>query len=558
MKRIALNVSLIGAAAMLAAACTVSAESGGPDRDAGCDPELLAALGQWADAGFSGTVAIDGGDHYCRAAFGLADAAAGTANSDATVFGIGSVGKAFTAAAVLDLVDADVFALGDRAGDLLPGLGGPAADVTVEQLLLHTGGIEGSHGADHRPLERDEAIAAISALESAFTPGTDYLYSNAGYSLLALIIDEQSGSSYREYLDEQILTLLSGHVGGFWDGEPAPAGPRAIGYVDGAPAPESGGFAGPHWAMAGNGDLAMTAAELGACTAALFSGEILSPDAVDLLLGTGWDHGDGTAEIPGWVSLEAELLGVPVIGASGGGGDTGHSAVATWLPETGTTVAIASNTDEVLPDEVLEVLLPALVTGGPMAVPDARADVDPAELQAREGLYALESGSTLTVAAEDDGLVVTADGADAVAAMFGSDDFTAEDAAAHEEAVRALLDGESAVGRAELDAIEAEIGPITGIELAGTTEEDGELHTYVRVTGEDGDMLAWYALDEQGRIAALEYDAGPPAFTLVPTDAGEYRPDEPIAAEAAVAVSFQDGLMTVNGPAGPVDARRAA
>ncbi|GLI42715.1 serine hydrolase domain-containing protein [Glycomyces algeriensis] len=551
MKRIA----IISAAAMLAAACSSTSDvDPGPDR--ACDPALADALGAWAEVGFSGTVAIDGGGLDCQAAFGLADAEAGTANTEETVFGIGSVSKAFAAAAVLDLVDAGVFTLDAAAGELLPGLGGPAAEATVEQLLLHTSGIEGGHGTDHRPLDRDEAIAAISALESAFEPGTDYLYSNAGYSLLALIVDEQSGSSYREYLDEAILAIPGGHAGGFWDGEPTPAGPRAIGYTDGAPAPETGGFAGPHWAMAGNGDLAMTAAELSDWTQALFAGEIIAPDAVDLLLGTVFDHGDGTAEIPGWVSIGPDMLGVPVIGASGGGGDTGHNAVATWLPETGTSIAITGNTDDVLPDELLEVLLPALVTGEPMEVPDERVEVDPAELQAREGVYTLDSGSTLTAAAEDQALTVTADGADAVAAMFGSDDFAAEDAAAHEDAVLALLDGESAAGRAEREAIEADTGPVTGIDLAGTVDAGGELHTYVRISGEDGDMLAWYALDEQDQIAAVEYDAGPPAFTLIPTGEGQYRPDEPIAAEAAVAVSFQDEVMTVDGPAGAVDAAR--
>ncbi|SDD59775.1 serine hydrolase domain-containing protein [Glycomyces harbinensis] len=292
------RISPILAVAMLAAACTANSDTN-PAAEAACDPDLAAALSAWADAGFSGTVAIDGGGLDCRAAFGLADVAAGTANTDATVYGIGSVSKAFTAAAVLDLVDRGVFALGDRAGALLPGLGGPAADVTVEQLLLHTGGLEGGHGADHRPLDREEAIAAIRGLESAFPPGGEYLYSNAGYSLLALIVDEQSGSSYREYMTEEVLTLPGGRIGGFWDGEPVPSGPRAVGYTDGEPASESGGFAGPHWAMAGNGDLAMTAGELADWTTALFAGEIISPEAVDLLLGTGFDHGEGSSEIPG-------------------------------------------------------------------------------------------------------------------------------------------------------------------------------------------------------------------------------------------------------------------
>ncbi|SDD59755.1 hypothetical protein [Glycomyces harbinensis] len=250
------------------------------------------------------------------------------------------------------------------------------------------------------------------------------------------------------------------------------------------------------------------------------------------------------------------MLGVPVVGASGSGGDTGHSAVTTWLPETGTTITIASNTDDVLPEELLEVVLPALAAGEPIQVPDERADVDPAELQAREGVYTLDSGSTLTVAADDDGLVVTADGADAVAAMFGSDDFAAEDVAAHEDAVLTLLDSDSAVGRAERAAIETDLGPLTDIELAGTADEDGELHTYVRVSGQDGDMLVWYALDEQGQIGAVEYGADPPAFTLVPTSQGEYRPADPIIGDAAISVTFQDDLMTVTGSETAIDAQR--
>jgi hypothetical protein len=65
-------------------------------------------------------------------------------------------------------------------------------------------------------------------------------------------------------------------------------------------------------------------------------------------------------------------------------------------------------------------------------------------------------------------------------------------------------------------------------------------------------------MEEHGQIAAVEYDAEPPAFTLVPTGEGEYRPDVPVVGDAAVAVSFEDDLMTVTGPAGAVDAHRTA
>ena len=102
------------------------------------------ALSTWEAAGFSGSIAVTGaGAPECVAAFGVADPASGRANTPDTVFSLGSVSKAVTAAAVFRLVDAGALALDDRAGDLVPGLAGPATDATVEQLLVHTSGLAG-------------------------------------------------------------------------------------------------------------------------------------------------------------------------------------------------------------------------------------------------------------------------------------------------------------------------------------------------------------------------------------------------------------------------------
>ncbi|GAA1671481.1 hypothetical protein GCM10009830_16870 [Glycomyces endophyticus] len=544
------RVATIIAAGLLAAGCTSVEEGPGPHAaQEACDPELLSALGKWADAGFSGAVAITGGGADCRAAFGTAD---GTApNTDDTVFAIGSVSKGFTAAAILDLAQDGALALDDPAGALLPGLTGPAADATVEQLLVHTSGLEGDHGdGDHRPLDRDRAVADLSALGSAFEPGTDFLYSNAGYTLLALIVDEATGS-YRDYMAEEILTL----GGGFWDGEPAAPGPRAMGEVDGAPAVENGQFAGPHWALEGNGDLAMTAGQLADWTKALFEGEVIDPAAVEALEATRFDYGDGTAEIPGWVSVGAEVFGVPLVTASGGGGDTGHNAVATWLPDQGVSIAVTSNSERINAGQLAELVVPAVAAGEPLPEPEPRIEADPAELQALAGEYALATGGSYTVTAAEDGLEVAAEGADAVAAMFASPDFAPEDVAAHEAAVLALLDGETEIGREELAAIEAEIGAVEAVELAGTAGED-ELRTYLELATAAGTVLAWYALDEHGGVGALAVDTGPPTFTLVPTAAGEYRRDL-FNVEDGVEVVFTDDAMTVTGPAGTAEAGRS-
>ncbi|WP_199043908.1 serine hydrolase domain-containing protein [Glycomyces salinus] len=544
------RIPTILAAALLAAACTADADTPDePEAAPVCDPGLVSALSAWAEAGYSGSIALtDEAGLACATGFGAADAESGEPNTAATVFAIGSVSKAFTAAAIFDLADAGTLALDDRAGDLLPGLEGPAAAVTVEQLLLHTGGLAGSHGADHEPLDRDEAVEALSGLESAFDPGTDYLYSNSGYTLLALIVDEQSGKAYRGYLAEEILPLS----GGFWDGEPAAPGPRAIGYEGGERAASTGDFEGPHWALAGNGDLAMTAGDLASWTSALFEGEIISPEATALLTETGFDHGDGSTELPGWVALDAAGFGTPVYASTGGGGDTGHQAVTAWLPESGRSITVTSNTDEITAEELLEAVGPALASGEPLPVPETQ-EADPAELRAAEGAYTLETGGTLAVAAEASALAVSAEGADAVEALFEP----TGDVVDHEAAVESLLNGETEAGREELEVLEDDLGPIEEIELAGTVFEESELRTYVRLTTGGETRLAWYALDEHGQIAGVLLGAEPPVFKLVPADDGEFRQQDLSGAGRGVRVRFEDGLMTVTGPGGTVEARRA-
>ncbi|MEV6304582.1 serine hydrolase domain-containing protein [Actinoplanes sp. NPDC051861] len=223
---------MIGVMLAATAACTAQEE---PAPAPACGGELGAALSAWARAGFSGAVAVStGGRFECLAGYGTADDATGAPNTADTVYSIGSVSKAFTATAILKLAESGKLSLDDPVGKLVPAVTGPVGRATVRQVLLHTGGVGGSIGADDQPLDRAAAIAAINKLEPAFPPGTGNAYSNAGYTLLAIIIDTVSGMSYREYTLRHVLTLPGGAVtGGFWHGTPAAAGPAAAGYLDG-------------------------------------------------------------------------------------------------------------------------------------------------------------------------------------------------------------------------------------------------------------------------------------------------------------------------------------
>jgi CubicO group peptidase (beta-lactamase class C family) len=526
-----------------------------------CDPEVHQAFSAWSDAGFSGSIAIsEAGEFQCLAAYGMADHDAGTPNTVDTVFGIGSVSKAFTAAAILRLVDAGTLSLDDRAGEFIAELSGPAADATIEQLLRHTSGLTGSHGTDHEPLSHDDAVAAISSLELAFEPGTDYAYSNSGYTLLALVVEELAETGYRDYLASEILTLPDGEqAGGFWDGEPTAPGPRAVGYDDDGPTDQLGDFAGPHWALDGNGDLAMTMEQLAAWTHALFTGDVLSPESTALVSTPGFDHGDGTSETPGWAMYDDAVLGEAFLGSAGGGGDLGHNAVVVWLPESERVVAVASNTAEITAEELLQAVGPSLIAGEPLPTPDVPAgDVDPTEMSAAEGRYELESGDSFDVTAGDDGLVVAASGPDAMNALFPIPDrYTDDDVARHEEHVRTLLEGGTEEGREELDMLESDFGAIDDIQVDGTIVDDGELRTYVTVTSPAGPTTLWYALDQHGAIAGVDGPVDPPSVVLIPTEDGGFRPADPVGSGSEISVEFDDRRMSISGPSGVVTADSA-
>ncbi|MCG5214751.1 serine hydrolase domain-containing protein [Streptosporangium sp. KLBMP 9127] len=557
------SLAILAAMLPIVAACT--AAPGGPRRGpvasgaaVRCDQLLDEAFSAWAKAGFSGSIAIStGGTFDCLAGYGSADDATGAPNTADTVFDIGSVTKAFTAAAVLDLADAGRLSLDDRAGEILPALRGAAAKATIEQLLLHTSGINGSHGDDYRPLGRDAAIAAISGLEPAFEPGSTHLYSNAGYTLLALIVEKVSGTSYRDHMAAKILPLPGGHTaGGFWNGEPAAPGSRAVGYHDDGRTGRRGDFPGPHWGIDGNGGLAMTARDLASWTHLLFTGELVSPKSVKAVTGPGFPLGDGRSETAGWVAFDDSVYGKPFLTTAGGGGDVGHNAVVVWVPEQRQVIVIMSNRPKVTAEELLKAVGPSLVAGDPLPTPAAPArGADPAAIV---GTYKPDEGGSFEVTATGNRLAISASGADAVGALFPPRGAVRPgDLRDHERRVLTLLSGQSQEGRKERDALESAFGQISGVALAGTVISHGEPRTYVTVATGKRSITGWYSVNAAGGVNAVEIPAKGPALPFVPAGDDRYRPDDPTGTGPEVTVAFDAGRMTISGPGGTTVARSA-
>jgi D-alanyl-D-alanine carboxypeptidase len=174
-------------------------------------------------------------------AWGRADRTAGTANTPATRFRIGSMNKMFTAVATLQLVEAGKLKLDDPIGKHLPDYPNKdvAAKVTVRHLLTHTGGTGDIFGPefDRKRLtlrEHRDYLKLYGSRGLLFEPGDHFEYSNYGFVLLGALIERVSGVSYYDYVDKHVFRRAGMTATGSQP-ESTDVPDRAVGYMRTAP-----------------------------------------------------------------------------------------------------------------------------------------------------------------------------------------------------------------------------------------------------------------------------------------------------------------------------------
>ena len=178
------------------------------------------ALAREADTFFAGqqpggVVLVTRGDEVLlRRAYGQADIENAVTMRPEAAMRLASVSKQFTAVAVLQLVEAGRLRLDAALGTLDPGLTGPMAAVTVQQLLTHTSGIRNiSSIPESRAARRQDTDAAslmgwFQALPLEFAPGTRFRYSNSNYIVLTHLIQHITSQSYADYMQQAIFAPL--------------------------------------------------------------------------------------------------------------------------------------------------------------------------------------------------------------------------------------------------------------------------------------------------------------------------------------------------------------
>lgn len=149
-----------------------------------------------------------------------------------TVFQSGSIGKQFTATAVMMLIESGKLALDDTIAKYLAETPPSWKDITVRQLLTHTSGLtDYPAGFDQRrDYTEDELLKAIESVPPAFTPGERWEYSNAGYVVLGILIHRVTGEFYGDFLRDRIFRPL-GMTTARVISEAAIIPNRAAGYV---------------------------------------------------------------------------------------------------------------------------------------------------------------------------------------------------------------------------------------------------------------------------------------------------------------------------------------
>jgi CubicO group peptidase (beta-lactamase class C family) len=142
--------------------------------------------------------------------FGLANVELQVPVKPETVFQSGSVGKQFTATAVMMLVEEGKVGLEDPLTKYFPDAPAAWKEVTVRELLSHTAGFGDYPGTFNfrKDWTEPELLKLVESIPLAYPPGTKWEYSNLGYLTLGILIHRVTGEFYGDFLQERIFHPL--------------------------------------------------------------------------------------------------------------------------------------------------------------------------------------------------------------------------------------------------------------------------------------------------------------------------------------------------------------
>jgi D-alanyl-D-alanine carboxypeptidase len=296
-----------------------------------------AAMRKLVEAGIPGialAVARDGAVVYAQG-YGVMNIASARPVTATTRMEVGSVTKQFTAAAILQLVEAGKLTLDDPLGKYIPEYTRARA-VTLRELLWQVTGIPdyvsnnpvGLAKTVGKKADFDYIVGTIKNRKFDFPTGTRWAYSNANYFLLGRVIEIVSGLSYASYIKQKLFepagmtrsttiadeNSLDDMATGYW---------KPKGKLEAAPATPD------LWAGAA-GNLVSDVGDLMKWDDALLRGKIVNAADLALMMSAGHlRDGEATSYGMGWVV--GDLYNQKLIWHNGG--TLGFGAMNAIFPE---------------------------------------------------------------------------------------------------------------------------------------------------------------------------------------------------------------------------------
>jgi CubicO group peptidase (beta-lactamase class C family) len=299
-----------------------------------------------------------------------------------TIFQSGSIGKQFTAMAVMLLVEEGKIGLDEKISKYLGEVPEAWSNVTVRHLLSHTGGFtDYPRDFDFRKdYSEDDLLKRAKEVPTAFAPGEKWAYSNLGYVTLGVIINKVSGKFYGDFLKERVFTPL-GMTTARVISEADIVPNRASGYVLRDGEIKNQPWVSPSLNTTADGALYLTVHDMIKWDEALASGKLIDKAGYDAM----WSPiklNDGRAHPYGFGWMLRTVNGKRVI--EHGGAWQGFKAHIARYPDNKLTVLVFANLAQAN-QERLATGVAAIVD--PELKPKAITDPDPAFTAATRQLF---------------------------------------------------------------------------------------------------------------------------------------------------------------------------
>ncbi|MBL1220397.1 beta-lactamase family protein [Chryseobacterium sp. L7] len=251
---------------------------------------------------------------------------------------IGSITKVFTAIVVFQLIEEGKLSLDSKLSQYFPMIKN-AEIITIGNMLNHTSGIynylewEDYYDQKSRNYTRETMLKLVQQGKPEFKPGKESIYSNSNYLLLGYIIEDITGSSYKENITARIVNKI-GLNNTYCESDEGEYGKRASSYK----------FDGENWAKESEthpdftfsaGNMVSTTEDLLKLMQELFAGNLVSKKSLEIMKDA------NSPSIMGYGLFKTPFYGKTGYGHTGRI-DEFHSGVA-YFPEDKFSIAILAN-----------------------------------------------------------------------------------------------------------------------------------------------------------------------------------------------------------------------